>query len=780
MTPAGKITFCYLEEDNPQKSFFRIKPLICAGDAFPADLGEIVRQYSDEGGIRIVPDKNEALRFKSRMRTLGCFCLLDLTKHPGETDKIRPNKNYSPERGEFNRNIVYSDVILACPEHFAYEVLTPETDESGACTLPGDTLIRTRHVYLDLDGKISGPFTAEKPDDAARFTLTPAPDTKIAEAAPERLYEFEAGGCKIKLYLAGLQTVLPANEKAPEPAAEKPAESPAAEKPAAEPAPAEEPLPAKPAPTPAAQPVKSAPEKPAARTPYRPDQWEGKLGLNPRRGKSLSEVVDEGWRHSRMEQLGVQLSSETVTNPVVSPVEAAQKAVAAAWKLEDGRAALIDSLAGLEFLPEALAEKAGITASGAARNTEMDSLEAERLSLLREIDDLNRDRATKRSELMDEAREAHRREIEKMEAEKHKLADECAARRRDADNARSAQIEAEKLLKQQNLRDLDQGFLRYALYTRAARILCEEPDSDPQEFLGTPSVFSPTGAQMISDIRSVFESAGLCLDNDGALNLLACIVLGRIVIFSGPTGCGKTALADAMASALGLKQPGACRYAKLSPEVTDVRKSAAFRALSSANDGLTLRAVLLDDINALPTADQARGMLFFADAPEHEDFTVMMTCLDDQLGYPLQPRILDRAFFIRIRPAKPDSWKRMPAVADKAQAPSLEMLRRVFHPDTPIPGEVVSRFELLEKRLAEVGIRLSARTRCDMYDYCAAVIPLMTGKPLHALDLAFAQRALPAIMATASPAAILALPDILADLPESIALLNEPIALPPM
>ena len=67
-----------------------------------------------------------------------------------------------------------------------------------------------------------------------------------------------------------------------------------------------------------------------------------------------------------------------------------------------------------------------------------------------------------------------------------------------------------------------------------------------------------------------------------------------------------------------------------------------------------------------------------------------------------------------------------------------------------------------------------------MYAYCAAVIPLMTGEAIEALDRAVAQRALPFIMATAQPEALARLPEILCDLPMSISLLNEPLALPPM
>ena len=792
MTPAGKITFCLLEEDNPQKSYFRIKPVFSLEEGIPAAKEERIALYPDEGGIRIVPDKNEALRFKSRMRTLGRFCLLDLTRHPGENDKIRPNKNYSPERGEFNRNIVYSDVIVPCPDDLAYEVVVPQTDESGIFTLSGDTSVYSRRVLLETGGRISGPYLVEHGGDQSQYTFTPDMTSAPIDCTADQLITFEADEGKVRLYLCPMR-------KKPEPAAEiKPAAVPECK---AEPAPAAEVKPCPSAPAaeaPAKTPEKAeAPEKTQApqkpedhepvsakvekRTPYRAEMRESPIGLNPRKGKSLSEIIDDGWRHSRMEQLGLQLPGEVRTNPVVSPVEAAGKAFTEAWKLEDGRAALLDTLSRIEQLPEALADKVGLVPQPAApRDREMDDLEAERLKLMREVDDLKKDVAARRSDLMQEAREAHKQEIERMEAEKKRLDDECAARQRAARNARSAQSEAEKLLREQDLNRLDDGFLKFALYSRAAQILNAEPEGNTCEYLGTPETYTPTGAQLISDLRRSFEQRDLILTHDEALNILACAALGRIVMVSGPTGCGKTAFADALAAALGLCQPGAKRYVKLPPEVTEARKSPAVRALIHAGDALTPRALLLDDINALPIADQSRGLISFADDPANEDFTLMMSCLDDQIGYPLQPRLLDRAFFLRLKAEKPSGWKKAGSDAPAKAAPALECWKKIFSSDAPLPAEVVSRFAALEGRLETLGIRLSPRTRSDMYAYCAAVIPLMTGTPLEALDRAFAQRALPFLMATAQPDVIKALPDLLCDMPISISLLNQPIALPPM
>ena len=79
-----------------------------------------------------------------------------------------------------------------------------------------------------------------------------------------------------------------------------------------------------------------------------------------------------------------------------------------------------------------------------------------------------------------------------------------------------------------------------------------------------------------------------------------------------------------------------------------------------------------------------------------------------------------------------------------------------------------------------MGVRITPRALSDMYQYCAAICPLMTEDKVSALDRAVAQRALPHILATARPQALKRLPEILCDLPISLSLLSEPIALPPM
>ena len=46
-------------------------------------------------------------------------------------------------------------------------------------------------------------------------------------------------------------------------------------------------------------------------------------GLNPRRGRSLQELIDEKWQQSRLNQLGMPIAPIQTGAPVTSPVDAA-------------------------------------------------------------------------------------------------------------------------------------------------------------------------------------------------------------------------------------------------------------------------------------------------------------------------------------------------------------------------------------------------------------------------------------------------------------------------
>lgn len=148
---SGHIVLSVVEEDNVQRAYFRVRPLLCSEGAItPAELEKL----PDDGYLRVVPDKNEQHTFKDRMRELGGICVLDLMNLPADAVKIRPNKNYAPQKGETNQFIVYSDAVQAVPDRLFYEVISAETEEKEKINRAA-----TPFCYLRSGGRIFGPVS---------------------------------------------------------------------------------------------------------------------------------------------------------------------------------------------------------------------------------------------------------------------------------------------------------------------------------------------------------------------------------------------------------------------------------------------------------------------------------------------------------------------------------------------------------------------------------------------------------------------------------------------
>lgn len=114
------VTLSLLEEDNKQRVIFRVFPL-CTREGICFSEGKQV--FPDEGGLRVVPDKREQSTFKERMRTIGTLCVINLVSDGRELTKVRPNRNYAPDKGEVNQNAIYSDVICGFSLDAVFEVI---------------------------------------------------------------------------------------------------------------------------------------------------------------------------------------------------------------------------------------------------------------------------------------------------------------------------------------------------------------------------------------------------------------------------------------------------------------------------------------------------------------------------------------------------------------------------------------------------------------------------------------------------------------------------------
>ncbi len=820
MTLPGKVTVCFLEEDVPQKAYFRIKPLYIKGEGSFERIENTKEFLPDEGGIRIVPDKNESSRFKARMRTLGSFCLLDLTHHPNENDKIRPNKNYNPANQENNRNIVYSDVIERCPGEWVLEVIRVDAITDGQASAFLQRKPGTERVALIAEGVLSFPYLYQE-DENGKYTFSQdeACEMRVTdEKAYMRLFKesvsedteiefiLTASGAPLYQINEKAQMQEDKEEAAPEKTeevspqapeepcenkqpAEPPKEVPAveAEKAEIEIEPEEEKTAEKLVPSEEETEKKFARSAPTERAlPIRVREKDSahasQTGLNPRKGRSLAEVVDDGWRKSRMDQFGAPIPVDVTGMPVVSPVEHAGELLKKAWALKEARNLLLTEILALEdFAQNAAPHIADALAApvSEAENNKLNNLIAEKLKILSEIDEMRVKRAAKREELMDEIRQVHKAEFAKYEDGIRRLKAEREKAMKEAEKARAACESAKRLMEKGLTETIKTDFEK--LY-EALKASTGDTYVSTEDFEHAPNIYQPSGAQLISDLRNRFEKGGRRLENDEAVNLLVSLYLGRFILISGKTGAGKTAFVHDLANVLGLTQSGARRFLPLSAGNLPAPQTSAFKALTTFEDMQSLRIMLMDDANGVETVDQARGMIPWLDENAlSSTLRVVMTVLDDQVGYPVNPRILDRAFFMRL-PARESAFlPENDLGAESANATvSMETLADIFDVSHEIPAQIEDRLNAFIENVSAEGIQISERTIKDIKKYVCAALPYMTCSPMEVLDYALAQRAVPYILATAREEALEKLPEILCDMKKSLSLMNEPLALPPL
>lgn len=809
MTLPGKVSVCFLEEDVPQKAYFRIKPLYIKGEGSFERIENTRELLPDEGGIRIVPDKNESSRFKARMRTLGSFCLLDLTRHPNENDKIRPNKNYNPENQENNKHIVYSDVIDRCPTEWLMEVIRVDAVEDNCASAFLKRKPGTAHIALIADGVLSFPYVYQE-DENGKFTFQ-ADETCELRATDEKAYmrlfkETVSENTEIEFILTAsgaplfkktekeeeIKEEAPAEEKTETTAQAEVREEAPAEAKAETPVKAEEAPASKKAEEECAQKAEdneAKPVKPAnsERTvPLRAREKDaahaGQTGLNPRKGKTLAEVVDDGWRKSRMDQFGAPIPVDVTGMPVVSPVEHASELLKKAWDLKEARNLILTEVLKLEDFAENAAPHIADSLAAPvsqAENNKLNSLIAEKLKILSEIDELRIKRAAKREELMDELRQVHASEFAKYEESIRRLNAEREKALKEAEKARTACESAKRLMEKGLTESIKTDFEK--LY-EALKTSTGDEYVSTEDYECTPNIYKPSGAQLVSDLRNRFEKSGRIFENDEAVNLLACLYLGRFLLISGKTGAGKTAFVGDLANAMGLTQKGARRFLSLGNGKIPAYQTSAFKALTAFEDMQSLRIMLMDDANGSETVDQSRGMLSWMDQSQSSSaLRIIMTILDDQVGYPVNPRILDRAFFMRI-PSR--DVARLSGVLTNVESAdvtvSLEALGEIFNTERTLPAQIEDRLNAFIEATNALGVPLSERTIKDVAKYVSAVLPYMTCSPMEVLDYALSQRAVPYLLATARVEALQKLPEILCDMKKSLQLMNEPLALPPL
>lgn len=735
MALPGNYALGYLEEDNPLKAYFRFRPLFLHEDGRYHPFAEPEQQYPQDGFVRIVPDKNESSHFKARMRQLGRYCLLDLREHAGANDKIRPNKNFAPDKMETNAYIVYSDVICALPENQLAEVLSlPLEGEPSTVALEGN-LLRTACAFIESEGALVGPWRLEEGEEGRALRRMETTATLPLADAQSRMaaIEFVDG--------ESARVIVAENEAGFFPLEANPLSAPVHSEGAAFPQGGE----AANLATEAAQEI-AAPERASAPWISRDGslprsvsvrQSARQTGLNPTRGRSLKEIIDEQWRKSRYDQLGHPVPVNVAAMPVDNPAETALRFLRTAWEREDARERLVQNMLRLDsFDAMVLAQCGGARPEHPAAASD---LEAARLKIALEIDALRQNRRRLLEEAQKELCESQNREIAALN------------QAREEAKAALAAYEAKAL-------------------AARGRALGEPPQAESAQ----PQTEAPSAGELISALRTRFAQMQLDLDNDEAVNLLAILCAGNFCLVSGPCGSGKGDVVRLLADALGLNERLLCVRAQKG----SLSERADYRDFLAGNDSLTPFLFLLDDANAFDCSMLREAVAARGAKPSMVTFATIQDA-----GEPIDELTFDCAFTLRLKPTPLSVLPQLSSASPAARAlppVSLSALRARFAPTGEIPAEISERLAALRRSLAGHGIYLSRRALSGMWEYLARVLPHVDWEPRHALDRALAQRAIPAILASAPLGALTALPKALEEYPLSRALMEEPLPLPPL
>lgn len=702
----GCLTLAWLEEDDPSRGFFRVRPaaVISATPQAYVHGGE----YGEDGFLRVVPDKNEMSTFKLRMRTLGKLCLIDLREHPRENDKIRQNKNYAlgSDRNPF---MIYSDVIRELPQGLVCEVVG-----QGRKPLAMNT------VFVSGDGALTGPYQF---DGAAFKPCEGCARTPDADCAARLLELDDAQGSHVQLLVATIDNIdalqlSPISAFVPERAHPQHA---------AEPVPEPGPAPtAEPAPAAAAEPAADAAQKPM---PYALKALKAQMGLNPRRGRSLSEVVDEQWRMRKQEELGQSVPPLAGSEPVESPAEHALNAVAAAWEFQGARAPLLKGLIAQDELVRRLFEVWTPQERSAPTDARLIELEADRLRLITEIDGLTRRSRDMKAEVLRELERTGEADAEALRNSLVLLQQQIDQRQARLEELAAQQHALEAGIAQALGRPLTERVAEQLVAERMSELLRTEPravEPEPEPRADEPADGKPSSRallapdELIDRLSLGLRAHGWQFKRDAVVHMLTVLALDRPLIATDFAGQDDAWLGEALSDALG-------------------------------DDGLKLRARL----NGPASAPDASGRALYS-VLSHPD------------GEPVSAAGLDAGFIVRLK-----AELCVPAMA--AELPAIDPASYAALAAGELSDTASARLRALAARLGEFGAQVPHGAFCDCARYIAAAAPRLSGGEDMALDYAFASRILPAVLVAASDELIRALPEIFSGMSECLATMRVPL-----
>ena len=532
-----ELVFAYLEEDNVQRAYFRVRPLItCQGDI----REEAVRLWPDEGCLRIVPDRAEQHTFKDRMRALGHYCAVDLRGIPTDAGKIRTNKNYRPDRGEVNQFILYSDTVKPLPEHTFFEVLSGTAEEAAALAEKAVTPL----FYIRVEDTLLGPVQKRNP----------APPQPAGEAAGTLVPVESPDG--IQRLMLCMPSPEPTAAPVPAPKASVPAPKPAA--PAA-PAPQAAPA-AEDAPLPLGQKLNildegksfdetlqgldqplskganllRTPEAPQSRPAPAPSAplsgtplYRAPLKTSvPQPKNKLQEVVSSQWRVARYEPPADSLPAGTTMRHVVNPVETACQSLRAAWEVPEAQTQLTDFILSLDGMRAKLEPKlspsGGDTPLQRVMLSRLQDLEAERLAALIQLDQAKADVETFRRNTVNAMQEKSLAACRQLD-EKKAAAEQAISALQSQLNALTAQRDA----LQARVDELQQTELPAA----AAKVMADAQLTAPVAGISlrmssVPGVSVP-GDALLDRVCAAMTASGAPMDRSESAALVALLAVSQ-------------------------------------------------------------------------------------------------------------------------------------------------------------------------------------------------------------------------------------------------------------
>lgn len=424
-----ELVFCFIEEDNIQRAYFRVRPLLTVSGAVQ---DEAQRLWPDDGCLRIVPDRNEQHTFKERMRTLGSWCVMNLVGISADANKIRTNKNYKPDKGERNQFILYSDTVQALPEHTFFQVLEGSAGDYAALAAKAITPL----FYIRENDTLYGPVSKQRP--AQPETAQEAFGVLYPLACPD-------GAERVMLCIAQTPDPMPAPDPKP---VEKPEAAPIAEEKTET---TEESLPI-------GKPLQILDEnKDFEETLHGLDQplSEGANLLRtesrieetitppvnnrplsgtplvratmrtaqPQPKNKLQEVVSAQWRVARNEPPTAPLPAGAAMRQVENPVEVACDSLGRAWQVTEAHHQLIDFILSLDGmrakLEPRMTEGPESTPLYKTLKSRLDDMEAERLAALLELDKAKADLDAYRRSVLDGMSERSKAEVTRLEKTKN-------------------------------------------------------------------------------------------------------------------------------------------------------------------------------------------------------------------------------------------------------------------------------------------------------------------------------------------------------------------------